>query len=90
MPAMMTKVKRGRELGYDFNKVLTMDDLVASEDVFFAATGITDGELLDGVKYYSHGARTNSLVVRGQSGTVRQITSMHRWDKLRKISSIEY
>ena len=56
------EVKRGRELGYDFNKVLTMDDLVASEDVFFAATGITDGELLDGVKYYSHGARTNSLV----------------------------
>jgi fructose-1,6-bisphosphatase II len=84
------EVRRGRELGYDFNKVLTMDDLVASEDVFFAATGITDGELLDGVKYYSQGARTQSLVVRGQSGTVRQITSMHRWDKLRKISSIEY
>jgi len=84
------ELKRGREMGYDFNKVLTMDDLVASEDVFFAATGITDGELLEGVKYYSHGARTSSLVVRGLSGTVREINSMHRWDKLRKISAIEY
>ena len=44
-------------MGYDFDRLLTMDDLVASDDVFFAATGITDGELLDGVKYYSHGAR---------------------------------
>jgi fructose-1,6-bisphosphatase II len=84
------ELRRGQEMGYDFNKVLTMDDLVASEDVFFAATGITDGELLSGVKYYSHGARTSSLVVRGQSGTVRQINSIHRWDKLRKISAIEY
>jgi fructose-1,6-bisphosphatase II len=45
---------------------------------------------LDGVKYYSQGARTSSLVVRGLSGTVRQISSIHRWDKLRKISSIKY
>lgn len=84
------ELRRGREMGYDFNKVLTMDDLVASEDVFFAATGITDGELLEGVKYFSHGARTSSLVVRGLSGTVRQINSIHRWEKLRKISAIEY
>lgn len=84
------ELRRGREMGYDFNKVLTMDDLVSSEDVFFAATGITDGELLEGVKYYSHGARTSSLVVRGLSGTVRVINSTHRWDKLRKISAIEY
>ncbi len=81
---------RGREMGYDFDKVLVMDDLVASEDCFFAATGITDGELLDGIKYFSHGARTSSLVVRGLSGTVRQITSTHLWEKLRKISAIEY
>ena len=84
------ELRRGREMGYDFNKVLTMDDLVSSEDVFFAATGITDGELLEGVKYYSHGARTSSLVVRGLSGTVRQINSTHLWEKLRKISAIEY
>jgi fructose-1,6-bisphosphatase II len=84
------ELNRGREMGYDFNRILTIDDLVSSEDVFFAATGITDGELLDGVKYYSQGARTSSLVVRGLSGTVRQINSVHRWDKLRRISSIEY
>jgi fructose-1,6-bisphosphatase II len=84
------ELQRGREMGYDFQKILTMDDLVASEDVFFAATGITDGELLDGVKYFRHGARTSSLVVRGLTGTVRQITSTHLWEKLRKISEIEY
>jgi fructose-1,6-bisphosphatase II len=81
---------RGREMGYDFERVLTMDDLVSSEDVFFAATGITDGELLDGVKYYGQGARTHSLVVRGLTGTVRQITSTHLWERLKRISAIDY
>lgn len=84
------ELQRGREMGYDFDKVLTMDDLVSSDDVFFAATGITDGELLDGVKYFSQGARTSSLVVRGMTGTVRQITSTHLWEKLRRISAIDY
>ena len=51
------ELHRGREAGYDFEKILTMDDLVASEDVFFAATGITDGELLKGVRYFGDGAR---------------------------------
>jgi fructose-1,6-bisphosphatase II len=81
---------RGREMGYDFEKILTMDDLVSSEDVFFAATGITDGEFLDGVKYTGSGARTDSLVVRGQTGTVRQIIATHRWDKLNRFSAINY
>lgn len=80
----------GRAMGYDFEKVLTMDDLVSSEDVFFAATGITDGELLDGVKYSPNGARTHSLVVRGVTGTVRQVIATHSLDKLEQISSIEY
>ncbi len=80
----------GKEMGYDFERVITMDDLVSSEDVFFSATGITDGELLDGVKYISHGAITSSLVVRGKTGTVRQITGQHRLDKLRQISQIVY
>ena len=84
------ELARGREMGYDFDRLLTMDVLVASDDVFFAATGITDGELLDGVKYFSHGARTSSLVVRGLTGTVREIASTHLWEKLRKISAIEY
>jgi fructose-1,6-bisphosphatase II len=84
------ELRRGREAGYDFNKVLTMTDLVASEDVFFAATGITDGELLKGVKYFSNSARTESLVARGLTGTVRWITASHRWDKLQEISSVQY
>jgi fructose-1,6-bisphosphatase II len=84
------ELARGRAMGYDFEKVLTMDDLVASEDVFFAATGITDGELLDGVKYSPRGARTHSLVVRGATGTVRQVIATHSLEKLEKISSIEY
>ncbi len=84
------ELRRGREMGYDFEKILTMDDLVASEDVFFAATGITEGELLHGVKYFGKGARTDSLVVRGLTGTVRQIVATHRWDKLNQFSAIKY
>ncbi len=84
------ELKRGRAMGYDFEKVLTMDDLVSSEDVFFAATGITDGELLDGVKYFPNGARTHSLVVRGVTGTVRQVIATHSLDKLEKISLLDY
>ncbi|MBC8333875.1 MAG: class II fructose-bisphosphatase [Anaerolineales bacterium] len=80
----------GREAGYDFEKVLTMTDLVASDDVFFAATGITDGELMKGVKYFSNTARTESLVVSGLTGSVRWITATHRWDILNGISSLEY
>ena len=84
------ELARGRAMGYDFEKVLTMDDLVSSEDVFFAATGITDGELLDGVKYFPKGARTHSLVVRGVTGTVRYIVATHSLEKLEKISSLDY
>jgi len=82
--------RRGEEMGYDFNKVLMMEDLVASEDVFFAATGITSGDLLHGVDYFAGGATTDSLVVRGLTGTVRQITATHRLEKLDRISRIQY
>ena len=84
------ELRRGREAGYNFDKVLTMDDLVSSEDVFFAATGITDGELLKGVRYFGDGASTDSLVVRGMTGTVRQINATHRIDKLRQFSAVKY
>ncbi|MGD2158097.1 MAG: class II fructose-bisphosphatase [Anaerolineales bacterium] len=84
------ELRLGREAGIDFDKVITMDDLVASEDVFFSATGITDGQLLDGVIYYSHGARTDSLVIRGKTGTVREMISRHNFDKLNPMSQIEY
>ena len=84
------ELRRGREAGYDFDKVLTMEDLVSSEDVFFAATGITDGELLQGVRYFGDGASTETLVVRGLTGTVRQMQATHRLDKLDKFSAVKY
>lgn len=84
------ELRRGREMGFDFARTLTMDDFVASDDVCFAATGITDGELLRGVKYAGGGATTDSLVVRGLSGTVRQVRAIHRLEKLNRISPIPY
>ena len=77
----------GQEQGYDFNKILTMDDLVSSNDVYFAATGITDGEMLKGVTYSNNGAYTESLVVRGITGTVRIIKSFHANDKIDSLLS---
>jgi fructose-1,6-bisphosphatase II len=70
------------ELGYDLDAVLTTDDLVGGDNCFFAATGITDGELLRGVHYNGRGATTQSLVMRSRSGTVRRIDAQHRLDKL--------
>jgi fructose-1,6-bisphosphatase II len=84
------ELRRGREAGYDFDMVLTMDNLVSSEDVFFAATGITDGELLKGVRYYGDHITTDTLVVRGLTGTVRQISATHTTNKLDNLSSIHY
>jgi fructose-1,6-bisphosphatase II len=84
------ELHRGREMGCDFEKVLCLNDLVASDDVFFAATGITNGDLLRGVDYSNNGARTESLVVRGLTGTIRQIVAYHRLEKLDRISRIQY
>ncbi len=84
------ELTRGKEMGYDFDKKLDIDDLVSSDDVFFAATGITDGALLDGIKYYSHGAQTSSLVIRGLTGSVREMTARHNFEKLNPISQVEY
>jgi len=84
------EAERGKALGYDLDKVLTMNDLVASEDVFFAATGITTGYLLEGVSYTSDFARTDSLVMRGLTGTVRRIIATHSLRKLDLISTIQY
>jgi fructose-1,6-bisphosphatase II len=74
----------------DLSKVYRTNDLVRGENVFFAATGITEGEFLRGVRYYGGGARTHSVVMRLASGTVRYIESSHRWDKLMRISSLQY
>jgi len=82
--------KCGRDKGYDPGHTLTLDDLVASDDVFFAATGVTDGELLRGVEYFGGGARTDSLVVRGLTRTIRQVRATHRLDKIKQIGGIAY
>ena len=76
--------------GTDVARVLTERDLVAGDDVFFAATGITDGVLLDGVRYTAGGAVTSSLVMRGKTGTVRHVRAEHRWDRLSALSPIAY
>jgi fructose-1,6-bisphosphatase II len=68
--------------GYDLGRVLTTDDLVAGDNCFFAATGITDGDLLKGVQFTSRGASTQSLVMRSRSGTVRLIDARHHPEKV--------
>ena len=78
------------DAGHDLSRVLDTDDLVASDDAFFAATGITDGDLLAGVRYRSGGAITDSLVMRARSGTVRKIHSEHQLWKVSKYSSVDY
>jgi fructose-1,6-bisphosphatase II len=78
------------DAGYDLDQVLTLDDLVAGDDVFFAATGITDGELLRGVRFRGDGANTQSLVMRSKSGTIRKMDATHRWKKLMRYSSINF
>ena len=76
--------------GYDLDQVLTTDTLVGGDNCFFAATGITDGELLRGVRYDPNGASTQSLSMRSKSGTVRLINAHHRLDKLNDYSVIPY
>jgi fructose-1,6-bisphosphatase II len=76
--------------GYDLDRVLTTDDLVAGSDVFVAATGVTDGALLSGVRYTPGGAVTDSIVMRSRSGTVRRIEAYHAFDKLRALSAERY
>ena len=74
-------------LGYDFSRVLTTDDLVASDNCFFSATAVTDGDILRGVRFHDFGATTQSMVVRSRSGTVRTIETFHRHNKLEEFTS---
>ena len=76
--------------GYDLTRVLSTDDLVRGDNCFFAATGVTDGELLRGVRFTPKSAHTQSLVMRSKSGTVRLIDAHHRLDKLSKYASVDY
>jgi fructose-1,6-bisphosphatase II len=76
--------------GFDLDQVLRTDDLVSGREVFFAATGVTDGSLLRGVKYWPDGATTYSMVMRSQSGTVRYVEAQHQFAKLERFSAIPY
>jgi fructose-1,6-bisphosphatase II len=81
---------RAVDAGHDLDRVLTTEDLVSSDDAFFAATGITDGELIQGVRYKSGGATTHSLVMRARSGTIRNIHSEHALWKVSRYSVVPY
>ena len=83
--------ERAVDAGHDLDRVLTTDDLVDADDCFFVATGITDGELLQGVRYRGGGgASTHSLVMRSRSGTIRSITSEHQLHKLQAYASVDF
>ena len=79
-----------KEKGMDVDKVLTLNDLVSSENVFFAATGVTDGDWVKGVRYEADGIHTSSIVMRAKSGTIRYIDAVHNTQKLDEISGIRY
>jgi fructose-1,6-bisphosphatase II len=84
--------QRAIDAGHDLDPdhMLSTDDLVSANDVFFVATGITDGELMQGVRYRAGGATTHSLVMRSRSGTIRNIISEHKLQKLRSYSAIDF
>jgi fructose-1,6-bisphosphatase II len=86
--------KAALEQGYDLDKQLTVDDLITSDDCFFSATGVTDGDVLQGVRYTGSGVRrgasTESLVMRSRSGTVRRVAARHDREKLRAITGTRY
>jgi fructose-1,6-bisphosphatase II len=88
-PRDETERRRAINAGHDLDAVLGIDDLVRSNNVFFVATGITDGELLRGVRYRTTGARTYSIVMRSLSGTVRTIEGEHRADKVRHLTGFD-
>jgi fructose-1,6-bisphosphatase II len=78
------------DAGHDLDRVLDTHDLVSGDNVFFVATGVTDGELMEGVRYRAGGASTHSLVMRSKSGTIRSIHSDHQLTKLRAYSTVDF
>ena len=82
--------RQALDAGYDLKQVLTSDDLVAGEDVFFAATGVTEGDTLRGVRYQGDKASTETLVMRSKTGTIRRIIATHRLEKLKRQSRVDY
>lgn len=88
-PRDENEIKAAEAAGADVNRVYKTEDLIGSDDVFFAATGVSTGELLKGVHYFTGGARTQSIAMRGRSGTVRWIDAYHNFDRINKLASID-
>ena len=88
--ALVTLPDNAIDRGHDLSRVLTTKDLVAGENVFFCATGVTDGDLLQGVRYTGGGCTTQSIVMRSKSGTVRMIEAYHRLAKLNEYSAVDF
>lgn len=82
--------RKAIDRGHDLNRVLDTNDLVSGENVFFCATGVTDGDLLKGVRFFGGGCTTQSIVMRSRSGTVRTIDSFHRLSKLSEYSAVDF
>jgi fructose-1,6-bisphosphatase II len=78
------------DAGHDLDRVLSTHDLVNGEDIFFCATGVTDGELVRGVRYHADSVQTQSIVMRSKSGTIRTVDSLHQLGKLRAYSAIDF
>ena len=90
MPQSEAERRSALDAGYDLDRVFRVDDLVAGDEAFFVATGITSGDLVDGVRYWPGHAVTDSLVMRAHSGTIRRIRSEHSLRKLATFSIIDY
>ena len=82
--------RRALDAGYDLDRVLTTSDLVTGDNNFFCATGITDGELMEGVRYTPDGPTTHSIVMRSKSGTIREVRSEHRLEKLSTYATVDF
>ena len=82
--------RRALDAGHDLDRVLTTADLVTGENIFFCATGITDGEIMEGVRYTPEGPTTHSIVMRSKSGTIRDVRSEHRLEKLSTYASVDF
>jgi fructose-1,6-bisphosphatase II len=89
-PRDQAEREKAEAAGHDLGRVLHTNDLVHGEDVFFCATGITDGELVRGVRYNRGSVATSSIVMRSKSGTIRSVDSLHQLSKLRAYSSIDF
>jgi len=89
-PRNEKEIQAAIDRGEDIEKVYATEDMICSDDVFFAATGVSSGDLLRGVRYFSGGAQTQSIAMRGRSGTMRWVDARHNFQKLEKLDFLKY